>query len=124
KSAGLPRIAFVSNRNATEATPDMQRFAAGMRQLGYVENRNYILEMRYANNEQSQIAPAVKGAVASRPDVLVVSGLYAAREARNVTTTIPVIVGTGSDLVDSGIVRSYAHPGGNITGIADLTDET
>jgi len=122
--AGLPRIAFVSNRTAAEADPFMRRFEAGMRQLGYVENRNYILDMRYADNEQSMIAPAVREAVASRPDVLVVTGLYAAREARNATTATPVIVATGSDLVDSGIVRSYAHPGGNITGIADLTDET
>ena len=118
-----PRIAFVSNRTPEDFAPFMQRFVAGMRQLGYVENVNYVLEVRYANNEQTQIAPAIKDAVASRPAILMVTGLYAARQARDATRTIPVIVATGSDLVDSGIVRSYAKPGGNITGVADLADE-
>jgi ABC-type uncharacterized transport system substrate-binding protein len=126
QTASLPRIAFVSNRGATGATEFVQRFIAGMRQLGYVEGRTYVLDMRYANNDQAQIGPAIKAAVASHPDIVIVTGLYAAREARDATSTnsIPVIVATGSDLVDAGIVRSYAHPGGNITGVADLTDET
>ena len=121
--AQLPRIAFVSNRDPAAARPFNERFIAAMQGLGYIENRNYVLDVRYAMNEQARIAPMIKDAVASRPDVLVVSGLFAAREAQAATNTIPVIVATGSDLVDAGIVKSYARPGGNITGIADLTDE-
>jgi putative ABC transport system substrate-binding protein len=56
-------------------------------------------------------------------EVIVVGGLTAARYARDATTTVPVVVGTSSDLVDAGLVQSLAHPGGNITGISDLTDE-
>lgn len=123
QTAPLPRIEFVSNRSLEDAAPFMQRFVAGMRALGYVENRNYVLDVRYADNQQARIAPAIKDAVASRPTILIVTGLYAARQARDATRSIPVIVATGSDLVDSGIVRSYAKPGGNITGVADLTDE-
>lgn len=96
----------------------------GMQQLGYVEKRTYLLDVRYANGEPSRIPAMIQESVASRPDVLVVTGLFAARLARDATTTVPIIVATGSDLVDAGIVRSYARPGGNITGIADLTDET
>lgn len=121
--ASLPRVAFLSNRSASDASPFAQRFVDGMRQLGYVENRNYVLDRRYADNEQSKIAPAIRAAVASQPDVLVVTGLYAAREARDATKTLPIVVATGSDLVDAGIVQSYARPSGNITGVADLTDE-
>ena len=124
QTASLPRVAFVSNRDGASASPFMQRFIAGMERLGYVENRNYVLDMRYADNEQARIAPAVTEAVASRPSVLVVTGLYAARQARDATRTVPVVVATGSDLVEAGIVQNYSRPGGNITGVADLTDET
>ena len=55
--------------------------------------------------------------------MLVVAGLIAARNARDASTTVPVVVATGSDLVDAGIVKSYARPGGNVTGVSDLTDE-
>ena len=63
--------------------------------------------------------------MASRPAVLVVSGLTNTRAAGRgkTTTTVPVVVATGSDLVDAGIVASFARPGGNITGITDLADE-
>jgi putative ABC transport system substrate-binding protein len=121
--APMRRVAFLSNRSVDDADPYRRRFVDGMRQRGYLENRDYVLEMRYADNEQSKIAPAIREAVASRPDVMVVAGLYAAREARDATKTIPVVVATGSDLVDAGIVASYARPGGNITGVADQTDE-
>src|SRR5262249_26127418 len=122
--APMPRIALVSTRDRVAAGPFNDRFIAGMRQLGYIENRNYTLDIRYANSEQSLIVPIIRDAVASRPQVLVVSGLYAARAARDATSTVPVVVATGADLVDAGIVRSYAHPGANITGLSDLTDET
>ena len=62
--------------------------------------------------------------LAQAPAVLVVGGLTAARYARDATTTVPVVVATSSDLVDAGIVQSLARPGGNITGVSDLTDET
>jgi putative ABC transport system substrate-binding protein len=125
QTAPLPRVAYVANRAPEDANPFQERFIAGMRALGYVENRNYVLEMRYANNDQAQIAPAIRDAVASRPTILIVTGLYAALQARDATrdVPIPVIVATGSDLVESGIVRSYAKPGGNITAVADLADE-
>jgi len=126
QSTRIPRIVFVSNRDAAGAIPFTQRFMAGMEKLGYVENRNFVFDIRYANNDQAQIAPVVKAAVASRPDILIVTGLYAARQARDATvgSPIPVLVATGSDLVDAGIVGSYAHPGGNITGVSDLTDDS
>ena len=119
----LPRVVYASNRDPEAGGPFLDRFRAGMREQGYVEDRNYILDVRYAWNDQSRITPMIKESVASGPDLLVVSGLYAARVARDATKTIPIVVATGSDLVESGIVKSYAKPGGNITGVADLTDE-
>lgn len=120
----VPRIAFASNRNVAEGQPFLASFVAGMQELGYVEKRDYQLDVRYADDDPARIRPIIEESVASRPDILIVSGLFAARIARDATTTIPTVVATGSDLVDAGIVRSYTHPGGNITGISDLTDET
>jgi putative ABC transport system substrate-binding protein len=123
QAARPPHIVFVSNRGKPDAAPYVDGFVAGMRELGYVQGREYTLRVLYADNEQARIGPAVREAVATRPAILIVTGLYAARQARDATRTVPVIVATGSDLVDSGVVRSYARPGGNITGVADLTDE-
>src|SRR5262245_44912845 len=77
-----PRIAFVSNRNKAGGQPYIERFVAGMKSLGYVQNRNYALDVYYAMNEQSRIAAAIKEAVRNKPDILIVTGLYAARQAR------------------------------------------
>ena len=61
--------------------------------------------------------------VAEAPAVLVVAGLTAARQARDATTTVPVVVATSSDLVEAGVVQSLARPGGTVTGVSDLTDQ-
>jgi putative ABC transport system substrate-binding protein len=88
-----------------------------------VEGKTLQLVVRY-RRDVDPLDAAVRNAVAERPDVLVVGGLAAARLARDATTTIPVVVGTASDLVDGGVVKSFARPGGNITGVSDLVDES
>jgi putative ABC transport system substrate-binding protein len=81
------------------------------------------LEVQYAHREPARSVALIREALASRPDVLVVAGLTNARRARDATKTVPVVVATASDLVDAGVVASFARPGGNITGITDLADE-
>lgn len=123
-AASVPRIVFVSNRDEAGARPFLQSFVQGLQERGHAERRTYVLEVLYASGESSRLGSLIKEGAVSRPDVLVVSGLFSARLARDATATVPIIVATASDLVEAGIVRSYAHPGGNITGIADLSDET
>jgi putative ABC transport system substrate-binding protein len=123
-AASVPRIVFVSNRDEAGARPFLQSFVKGLQERGHAERRTYVLEVRYAGGESSRLRSLIKEGAVSRPDLLVVSGLFSARLARDATATVPIIVATASDLVEAGIVRSYAHPGGNITGIADLSDET
>jgi putative ABC transport system substrate-binding protein len=101
-----------------------ESFVEGMRQGGQIEGRTFMLQLRYSSGEAARNAALVKEAVAERPDVLVVVGLTAARNARDATSTIPVVVASSSDLVDAGIVATLARPGGNITGVSDLADET
>ena len=119
----LPRVVMISPGSEELSRVFRESFLDGMRQAGQGEGQTYVLVVRFAGSPER--VPALIGeSVAERPDVLVVSGLTAARAARDATSTIPVVVATSSDLVDAGVVKTFAHPGGNITGVSDLTDET
>lgn len=119
----LPRVVFATTGNEEGSRPYRESFLKGMREAGQIDGRTFRLEVVYANRDLLRVPALIRDAVASRPDVLVVHGLAAARDARDATSTVPVVVATSSDLVDGGVVRSFAHPGGNITGINDLADE-
>jgi putative tryptophan/tyrosine transport system substrate-binding protein len=117
----LPRVVMVLGGTEASVGPFAESFLEGMRQTGQVRGRTVQIDFRYA--EFAAVRPMINEVVAESPAVLVVGGLSAARYARDATTTVPVVVATSSDLADAGIVQSLARPGGNITGIADLTDE-
>jgi putative ABC transport system substrate-binding protein len=119
----LPRVVIVTGGDEAFFKPFGDTFLHGMRELGHAEGRTFRLEVRYAYREPARSVTLIREAIAGRPDVLVVAGLTNARRAREATKTVPVVVATSSDLVDAGIVASFARPGGNITGITDLVDE-
>ena len=119
----LPRVVIIVTGDEAFFRPYRDRFLQGMRELGHAEGRTFRLEALYAHGEPARSVALIREAITSRPDVLVVSGLTNARRARDATKTVPVVVATSSDLVDAGIVASFARPGGNITGITDLADE-
>ena len=121
--ARLPRVVMIVSADEQTGGPFSESFRKGLRESGQVEGKTLMLELRYGRLEPARIAMLIREAVAEQPDVLVVTGLGLAREARDLTSTIPVVVATSSDLVDAGIVKSFARPGGNITGISDLVDE-
>lgn len=119
----LPRVVIVTGGDEAFFRPFGDRFLQGMRELGHVDGRTFRLDVRYAHREPARSVTLIQEAIAGRPDVLVVTGLTNASRAREATKTVPVVVATSSDLVDAGIVASFARPGGNITGITDLADE-
>jgi ABC-type uncharacterized transport system substrate-binding protein len=119
----LPRVVIVTNGDEVGHRPFRDHFLKGMERRGQTEGVTYRLEIMYANRDAAKSAGLIQEAVAGRPAVLMVYGLSAAKHARDAGKTVPVVVATSSDLVDSGIVESYARPGGNITGISDLSDE-
>jgi putative ABC transport system substrate-binding protein len=119
----LPRVVIIATGHEAFFRPFGERFLKGMRELGHAEGRTFRLEVRYAGGEPARSVALIQEAIGSRPDVLVVTGLTNASRAREATKTVPVVVATSSDLVDAGIVVSFARPGGNITGITDLADE-
>jgi putative ABC transport system substrate-binding protein len=117
----LPRVVMILGGTEASSGPFAESFLEGMRQAGQIRDRTVQIDLRYA--EFAAVRPLINEVVAESPAVLVVGGLSAARYARDATTTVPVVVATSSDLADAGIVQSLARPGGNITGISDLTDE-
>lgn len=123
QTSSAPRVILITTGAETVARPLVESFRQGMREHGYKEDGNYRLEIRLGQGDPTVVPGLIRDAVASRPAVLVVTGLPSARHARDATSTIPVVVATSSDLVDAGIVKSYARPGGNITGLNDLADE-
>jgi putative tryptophan/tyrosine transport system substrate-binding protein len=122
-ASNMPRVVMIATGDESFFRPFRDRFLQGMRALGHVEGKTFRLDIRYAHGEPARSVTLIREALASRPDVLVVSGLTNARRAKEATKTVPVVVATGSDLVDAGIVAGFARPGGNITGITDLADE-
>jgi putative ABC transport system substrate-binding protein len=120
---GLPLVVLIST--GTEALSGWQAgsLLAGLRKVGQVPGQTIRFKMRYADGDTTRYPALLEASIAERPAVIVVVGLIAARDARNATKTIPIVVATGSDLVEGGVVQSFARPGGNITGISDLTDE-
>ena len=117
----LPRVVMILGGTESSASPFWESFLEGMLQAGQVRGRTVQIDLHYV--EFPGVGAVIRESVAEGPAVIFVGGLTAARCAHDTTTTVPVVVGTSSDLVDAGLVQSLAHPGGNITGISDLTDE-
>ena len=122
-TAKVARIGVVLPGSVIAAQPFYDAFVRGLRALGYVEGSNLILKVRYAEGDTARIPALLQDTVTERPDVIVTVGAAAAVHAKAATNTIPIVVATASDLVEAGVVRSLARPGGNITGLSDLVDE-
>ena len=98
-------------------------FPLGMRDLGYVEGRNLALEWRYADGNVDRLPALAAELVQLKVDVLVAVAHCAALAAQKATTTIPIVMTTSTDPAGTGMVKSLARPGGNITGISVLSGE-
>lgn len=91
-------------------------FPRGMRELGYVEGKNWVIDWRFANGEVAPLPDLAAELVQLKPDVLVSAGPAAISALQKATSTIPIVMGTVVDPVASGLVKSLARPGGNTTG--------
>jgi putative tryptophan/tyrosine transport system substrate-binding protein len=121
----VPRIALLSGRRTpTPATPDAnaEAFRQGLRDLGYIEGTNILVEYPYAEAREDHI-PSLVAELVLKVDVLVSTSTTAILAAKQATKTIPIVMVTQVDPVATGIVESLARPGGNITGLTRLTRE-
>jgi putative ABC transport system substrate-binding protein len=113
-----PRVYRVGFVGSSSSTPQAEVLRHGLRELGYVEGKNLILEARFAEGRSERLPELVAEVLRLKIDVLVVGSTPAARAAKRATTTVPIVFASLFDPVGSGIVASLGHPGGNITGAA------
>ena len=97
-------------------------FIDGLRELGYVEGQNFVIEYRFAAGKFERMPTLAAELVRAKVDVIVTAGTPATLAAKQATQTIPIVIGAAGDPVEKGIVASLAHPGGNVTGLALITD--
>ena len=126
QAAKVPRIGYLAQRNTpTPTTPDpaADAFQQGLRDLGYVEGKNILVEYRYVGGNEDRLRALVAELVQLKVDVLVSPALPVIRAAKQMTKTIPIVMVTTADPVATGLVDSLARPGGNVTGLTRLTRE-
>ena len=117
----IPRIGYLA---ADPQAPTREAFRQGLRDLGYVEGQNILIEWRYAEDKIDRFPELAAELVRLKVDVIVAANAAAVGALKQATTTIPIVVATyGGDLVADGIVASFARPGGNITGVTPLDPE-
>ena len=100
-----------------------EAFRQGMRQLGYVEGKNIVMEYRYADGKLDRVLALAAELVQLKVDVIVTAAATPTRAAKEATVTIPIVMTNDNDPVGNGFVASLARPGGNITGMASLSPE-
>jgi putative ABC transport system substrate-binding protein len=120
--AKIPRIGFIySSGTPAVPSPQFEAFRLGLRALGYVEGKNILIESRYAEGRLDRMPALVNELVQQRVDVIVAPNNVVIRAAKEATKTIPIVMVTTVDPVTAGYVKSFAHPGENITGLANLS---
>ena len=116
------RVGFLAPRHVDFLDSDVYYgpFRQGMRELGYVEGKNLVIEWRSAEGKYERLPGLATELVNLKVDVIVTAGTPGTSAAQNATTTIPIVLGNISDPVGSGFVKSLARPGGNITGLTNI----
>jgi putative ABC transport system substrate-binding protein len=117
------RIGVLGAATASAYAKQIEAFRQGLRDLGYVEGKNVVLEYRWAEGRYDRLADLAAELVRLTPDLLLTHGTPGTRAAKQATTTIPIVMATSGDAVATGLVASLAHPGGNLTGTSFFNPE-
>src|SRR5882672_1533788 len=117
------RIGYLGNASASAQATRVESLRAGLRDLGYVEGKNIVIEFRWAEGRYDRLPDLAAELVRLKVDVLVTAGTPGALAAKQATTTIPIVIVGIGDAVATGVVASLARPGGNITGSTDSVPE-
>jgi putative tryptophan/tyrosine transport system substrate-binding protein len=123
QTAKVPRIGYLSGGSLSTLAARIEAFRQGLRDLGYVEGKNIVIEWREANESSDRLRELAAELVSQKVDLIVSPGPLVTRPLREATTTIPIVMAQDTDPVGSGFVVSLARPGGNITGLATLAPE-
>ena len=116
----VPRIGYLTGATPEGQSARIESFREGLRELGYVEGKNIVIEYRCAEENLNRLASLASELVRLKVDVIVTGGGPNTRAAKSATKTIPIVMAQDSDPVGNGFVASLARPGGNITGLSNL----
>ena len=119
----IPRIGFMGNSTAALEANVVGSFCDGLRELGYQEGRNIVIEYRWADGNYARFPALVAELIAAKVDVIVTAGTPAVLAVKKATTTVPVVMVAVGDPVGTGLVQSLARPGGNLTGLSSIAPD-
>ena len=117
------RIGVLEMTSATLNVANVYALRAGLRQLGYFEGQNLVIEYRSADGRDDRFPGLARELLALKVDVIVTRGTPAAKAAKNATSTVPVVMAASGDPLGTGLVTSLSRPGGNITGLSAIVGE-
>jgi putative tryptophan/tyrosine transport system substrate-binding protein len=118
------RIGFLGNSTAALEAHLVGPFRDGLRDLGYLEGRNALIEYRWAEGQYERFPALIAELIALKVDVIVTAGTPATQAVKTATTSVPLVMIAVGDPVATGIVASLRQPGGNITGLTSIAEET
>jgi putative ABC transport system substrate-binding protein len=121
--ARIHRIGILSPTSASFFSARVEAFRQRLRELGYVEGKNILIEYRYAEGKGERLTDLAAELARLRVDVIVTASPAAILAAKKASATIPIVFGAATDPVGAGIVSSLARPGGNITGLSQMAPD-
>jgi len=122
-AAKIPRIGVLFPGSPANAMQFVEAFATGLRENGYVEGQNIIVERRFGEGKRERIAEAAAELVRLKLDVIVTATDMSIAELKQLAPSTPIVMSNATDPVGTGFIASLAHPGGSITGIASISPE-
>jgi len=123
QSAKVPRVGFMGNSTEALEANLVGPFRDGLRELGYQEGRNIVVEYRWAEGKYERFPSLIAELIAAKVDVIVTAGTPAAMAVKKATTAVPLVMVAVGDPVGVGLVSSLARPGGNLTGLSSIAPD-
>ena len=122
-SVRVPRVGLLFIGDASSPAPYVEALRQGLRELGYVEGKNILLEYRYADGKVERLSPLAEELVRLPVDIILTAASPAIHAAKRATDTIPIVFATSGNPMATGYIASLAHPGGNVTGLSVMDYE-
>ena len=119
----VAKVGLLAPPTPTSIAHFVEAFRQGMRELGHVEGKTFVLELRYGGAQSERLPELARELVALKVDVIVVATDVAIAAVKRETRTIPIVMRSSTDPVGTGFVASLARPGGNVTGLSNISAE-
>jgi ABC transporter substrate binding protein len=119
----IPRVGYLATNSLSVISTRVEAFRQGLRELGYVEGKNIVIEWRFAEEKPDRLPALAAELMRLKVDIIVTAGPAVTRVAKEATVTIPIVMTFDNDPVGNGFVASLARPSGNITGLSTLAPE-